>query len=174
VTLLHAELRRLVTLPSLRLTALLTLVVAVLLTYVEAPQQVRYTQAGFLVLGVLATTSSYQGGDEIRVTLLAMPRRLRLYAAKLTTLAALTAPLACCAAYRVHNFGGTVAYLLLTTLLGAATGTLLRRAEAAAVLLLVGYQVICPLLRHDYLPNAPAWALGAVTLAAVAFHRRDA
>lgn len=176
MTLLHAELRKLVTLPSLRLTALLTLLASLLLIYLEAPRPLRYVQAGFLVLGVLAAASEHQGGDQIRATLLAMPRRLRLYAAKVAALAVVAAPVALLAS------APDAGYLVLTALLGGAAGTLIRRAETAAVLVLVVYFIVCPLLRgrFSYLPDhaasgAPAvWAACAVTLAGYVFHRRDA
>ncbi|MEV0563617.1 hypothetical protein [Dactylosporangium sp. NPDC050588] len=170
LTLLHAELRKLLTLPSLRLTVLLTVAVALLLASLDAAQPVRYVQAGFLVLGVLATASEHQGGDQIRATLLAMPRRLPLYAAKVVALAAVTLPVAALVA--LHS----TTHLTLTTLLAAAAGTLVRRAEAAVVLLLVVYYV-GPLLRTTYAPDTTAVATGtllAVAAAAYVFHRRDA
>jgi hypothetical protein len=181
VSILRAELRKLLTLPSLRLTVLLTLAADALLVSVSAPDPLLYVQAGFLVLGVLATASEHQGGDQIRATLLAMPRRLPLLAAKLLTLAAVTAPVAAVAARSAE----ATAYLTLTTLFAAAVGSLLRRAELAAILLLVGYFVACPLLRAasaaaaEGLPDtgaAPAtlWTLAAVLLSGAAFHRRDA
>lgn len=182
----RAELRKLLTLPSLRLTVLLTAAAQALLLAVSAVDPVRYTQAGFVVLGVLAAASEHQGGDQIRATLLAMPRRLPLYATKMLTLAAVTVPLAAAVA------PAATAYLTLSTLLAAAVGTLVRRAEAAAVLLLAGYFVVCPLLRGGapgvaaYLPDtatldpsrggvaAAVWAATAVVLAGCVFHRRDA
>jgi len=101
VNTLRAELRKLLTLPSLRLTALLTWAGTALLAYANVSTAsadglapLGYTQAGFLVLGVLATASEYQAGGQIRTTLLAMPRRLPLHAAKTLTLAAVTLPVA--------------------------------------------------------------------------------
>lgn len=206
MTLLRAELRKLLTLPSLRLTALLTVAATLLLAYVYAAAGERtglgplgYTQAGFVVFGVLAAASEHQGGDQFRATLLAMPRRLPLFAAKMLTLAAVTVPFAAAAAASSTGPAGEVgrataatAYLTLTTLLAAAVGGLVRRAEAAAVLLLVGYFVVCPVLRAwssgvaAYLPDTAAldpsrgaaaatvWTVSAVVLGAAAFHRRDA
>ncbi|MFF5229818.1 hypothetical protein [Dactylosporangium sp. NPDC000521] len=170
LTLPHAELRKLLTLPSLRLTVLLTVAVAVLLASLEAAQPVRYVQAGFLVLGVLATASEHQGGDQIRATLLAMPRRLPLYTAKVVALTAVTLPVATLVA--LHS----AAHLTLTTLLAAAAGTIVRRAEAAVVLLLVVYYV-GPLAHVDPardLAALAAWTLGAGALAGYIFSRRDA
>ncbi|WP_327001643.1 hypothetical protein OHA72_41930 [Dactylosporangium sp. NBC_01737] len=172
----RAELRKLLTLPSLRLTVLLTIAASLVCP-------VQYTQAGFVVFGVLTAASEHQGGDQIRATLLAMPRRWPLFAAKLLTLTAVTAPFAAVVAVT------SAVPLTLTTLLAAAVGGLIRRAEAAAVLLLIVYFVACPLLRARFAPFLPdtatleesrggvaavVWTLTAVVLAGCAFHRRDA
>jgi ABC-2 type transport system permease protein len=209
----HAELRKLLTLPSLRLTALLTWTANLLLTWAYASAESRgeplgidlalaplgYTQAGFLVLGVLAAASEHQAGGQIRTTLLAMPRRLPLQAAKTLTLAAVTLPLAAATAATSTLPAGEAArtpaasaYLTLTALLAAAVASLVRRAEPALVLLLTLYFIAGPLLRtrYDaiaaYLPDTAAldpsrgaaatisWTLSALTLAALTFHRRDA
>jgi len=209
----RAELRKLLTLPSLRLTTLLTWSATLLLTWLYAAAEGRgdplsddpalaplgYTQAGFLVLGVLAAASEHQAGDQIRTTLLAMPRRLPLQAAKFVTLAAVTLPVAAVTAATSHVPAGdiarmptTVAYLTLTTLLAAAVGGLARRAEPALVLLLALYFIADPLLRRRYdavaayLPDTAVlepsegaaatiiWTLSAVTIAALTFHRRNA
>jgi ABC-2 type transport system permease protein len=200
---LRAEWRKLVTLPSLWLTAALTLSATLLLAYVLAAAgqpdgltPLGYTQAGFVAFGVLAAASEHQGGDQIRVTLVAMPRRLPLYAAKMLALAAVTVPFAAAvggvstvAAGEAGRWPAATVYLVLTTLLAAAVGGLVRRAEIAAVLLLAGYFIVFPLLRGRYgaaLPDTAAldpsrgaaataiWAAGAVALAGYAFHRRDA
>jgi ABC-2 type transport system permease protein len=208
-----AEGRKLLTLPSLRLTALLTWIGTLMLAYAYAAAESRgeplgndaglaplgYTQAGFLVLGVLAAASEHQAGGQIRTTLLAMPRRLPLYAAKAVTLAAVTLPLAAATAVTSTVPGGdaaqtpaATAYLMLTTLLAAAVASLVRRAVPAVVLLLSLYFIAGPLLRTRsdtiaaYLPDTAAldpsrgaaatiiWTLSALALAALAFHRRDA
>jgi MYXO-CTERM domain-containing protein len=192
VNAVRAEARKLLTLPSLRLTALLTWSGAVLLAYVDAPDPLSYCQAGFLVLGVLAAASEHQGGGQIRTTLLAMPRRLPLYAAKAGTLAAVTLPVAAVAAVisgEVARAPAATGYLILTTLVGAAAGGLVRRAVPAVMLVLVVYFVAGPLLRDRfaaYLPDTAVvdpsrgaaatviWAAAALGLAALAFHRRDA
>lgn len=203
---LRAEWRKLLTLPSLRLTALLTLAATLLLAAASAAAGQRtglgplgYTQAGFVVFGVLAAASEHQGGDQFRATLLAMPRRLPLFAAKMLTLAAVTAPFAALVAGSSTMPAGqpgrapaATAYLTLTTLLAAAVGGLVRRAEAAAVLLLSAYFVVGPLLRAGapasavYLPDTAAldpsrgaaatavWTALALVLGAVAIRRRDA
>ncbi|MEU4473664.1 hypothetical protein [Micromonospora sp. NPDC023888] len=209
----RAELRKLLTLPSLRRTALLTWAATALLTYAYASAEAHgeplgddtalaplgYTQAGFLVLGVLAATSEYQDGDQIRATLLAMPRRLPLQAAKALALAALTLPVAAAtAATSTLPAGGVAwtpvatAYLTLTALLAAAVASAVRRALPAAIALLGLYFVAGPLLRAGssasaaYLPDTAAldpshgaaatiaWTLSALTLAALIFRRRDA
>jgi ABC-2 type transport system permease protein len=190
VRLFVAELRKLVTLPSLRLTAALTVAATALLTALDLPpsEPIRYTQAGFVVLGVLAATSEHQGGDQFRTTLLAMPRRLPLFAAKVLSLAACCVPLAVLAG-APDEIPFAVVYLTLTALFAAAVGGLVRHAEVAAVLLLTGYFVVGPLLPAGvaaYLPGTAGldpsrgagatavWTACALALAAVAFHRRDA
>ncbi|MEU8088889.1 hypothetical protein AB0B57_35390 [Micromonospora sp. NPDC049101] len=209
----RAELRKLLTLPSLRRTVLLTWAANLLLTSAYASAESRgeplgdnvalaplgYTQAGFLVLGVLAATSEYEEGDQIRATLLAMPRRLPLLGAKALALAALTLPVAAAtAATSTLPADGAAwtpvatAYLTLTTLLAAAVASVVRRAVPAAILLLGLYFVAGPLLRAGpnasaaYLPDTAAldpsrggaatvaWTLCALTLAAAAFRCRDA
>ncbi|MEV5768001.1 hypothetical protein AB0L34_25975 [Micromonospora sp. NPDC052213] len=210
----RAELRKLLTLPSLRLTALLTWTATLLLTFVYASAESRgeplgddaalaplgYTQAGFLVLGVLAAASEYQEGGQIRTTLLATPRRLPLQAVKALALGAVTLPVAVAtAATSTLPAGGATwmpaatAYLTLTTLLGAAVASVVRRAVPAVILLLGLYFIAGPLLRARpgtiaaaYLPDTAAlnpsrgaaatiiWTLSALTLAALTFHRRDA
>ncbi|MEU8183499.1 hypothetical protein AB0B86_22355 [Micromonospora sp. NPDC049047] len=209
----RAELRKLLTLPSLRRTALLTWAATVLLTYAYASAEshgeplgddaalapLGYTQAGFLVLGVLAATSEYQEGDQIRTTVLAMPRRLPLQVAKALALAALTLPVAAATAATstLPADGATwtpaaTAYLTLTTVLAAAFATVVRSAVPAAILLLGLYFVAGPLLRAGstasaaYLPDTAvldpahgavatvAWTFAALTLAALTFRYRDA
>jgi ABC-2 type transport system permease protein len=209
----RAELRKVLTLPSLRLTALLTWVASVLLAYTYAAAESRgepladnaalaplgYTQAGFLVLGVLAAASEHQAGGQIRTTLLAMPRRLPLQAAKAVTLAAVTLPVAIATAAASALPAGdaawipaATAYLTLTTLLAAAVAGLVRHAMPAVMLLLSLYFIVSPLLRARsehvaaYLPDTAAldpargvaatiaWTVVALALAGLAFHRRDA
>ncbi|MEU7751182.1 hypothetical protein [Micromonospora sp. NPDC049171] len=209
----RAELRKLLTLPSLRRTVLLTWAANLLLMSAYASAESRgeplgdnvalaplgYTQAGFLVLGVLAATSEYEEGDQIRATLLAMPRRLPLLGAKALALAALTLPVAAAtAATSTLPADGAAwtpvatAYLTLTTLLAAAVASVVRRAVPAAILLLGLYFVAGPLLRAGpnasaaYLPDTAAldpshgttatiaWTFFALTLAALTFRRRDA
>lgn len=213
MTVIRAELRKLLTLPSLRLTALLTWTAHALLTLVfanatandgasgdaAALAPLRYTQAGFVILGVLAAGSEYQAGGQAATTLLAMPRRLPLQMAKVFALAVVTFPVAAATAATSAMPAGAAslapvaaAYLCLTTLLAAALANLIRRVEAAAVLLLTVYCVAGPLLRDTskataaYLPDTAAldpsrgatatvvWTLTTVAIAAVSFDRRDA
>ncbi|MGQ5264840.1 hypothetical protein ACTWLT_29215 [Micromonospora sp. ZYX-F-536] len=209
----RAELRKLLTLPSLRLTALLTWTANLLLTYMYASAEFHrdslgeaaalaplgYTQAGFLVLGVLAAASEHQECGQIRTTLLAMPRRLPLQAVKAVVLAVVALPVAAVAAATSTLAGGAgtwmpaaTAYLMLTTLLGAAVASVVRRVVPAVILLLGLYFIAGPLLRARtgtnaaYLPDTAAldpshgaaatitWTLCALTLAAVTFRCRDA
>ena len=188
MTAVHAELRKLLTLPSLRRTALLTLAATALLRYASG-SAVGYAQAGFLILGVLAVASEHQAGGQIRTTLLAMPRRLRLYAGKTVALAAATLPVALAAA---AGDPAATAYLVSTTLLAFAAATLVRQAVPAVLVVLGLYFTASPLLRGRwaglgaYLPDTAGWAdprdLTAtaawtaclLAIAAWSFHRRDA
>ncbi len=209
----RAELRKLQTLPSLRLTVLLTWAATGLLAYTYssaashgqvasdevALAPLLYTQAGFLALGALAAASEHQGGAQIRATLLAMPRRLPLQAAKALTLAGVALPAAAATAAISALMAGEPAripaattYLTLTTLLGSAVAVLLRRAVPAVLSLLVLHFVAGPLLRSRfddvaaYLPDTAAvdpgtglaatigWVAAAFAAATAAFHLRDA
>ena len=176
----RAEVRKLLTLPALALTALLTAAAALLLGRPGVP----VTQAGFLILGVLAATHEHQGGGQFRTTLLAVPGRLRLAAAKGVALVLVTTPLAVLVR--------PVAYLVGTTVLAAAAGSLIRHAVPAVGLLLAGYLIAGPVLRGwcpasaAWLPDtaltdpargaaaAAGWTLGAVVGATVVLRRRDA
>ncbi|MEV4764857.1 hypothetical protein AB0J89_19785 [Micromonospora chokoriensis] len=209
----RAELRKLLTLPSLRLTMLLTWGATALLAYAfssaahcrqgacdeAALAPLLYTQAGFLVLGALAGASEHQGGAQIRATLLAMPRRLPLQAAKALTLAGVALPAATVTATTSALVAGesaripaATAYLTLTTLLGSAVAVLARRAVPAVLSLLMLHFVAGPLLRSRfddvaaYLPDTAAvdpgtglaaticWVAAATAAATAAFHLRDA
>ena len=208
---IRAELRKLLTLPSLRLTALLTVAVNLLLCLGYATAKSRgepndnalaplsYAQAGFLILGVLAAASEYQAGGQIHTTLLALPRRWPLQAAKAVTLVAVTLPVAAVATATVALLAGdatrmaaATGYLTLTTVLAASVAGLVRRVIPAMVALLTLYFIIGPLLRSRWhasaawLPETAAmdpsrgavatvvWTLAAMALAGFAFHRRDA
>ncbi|MBB4691048.1 hypothetical protein [Paractinoplanes abujensis] len=209
----RAELDKLITLPALRWVALLTwaaTAVLALAAHRAAPADdpvltaLRWTQAGFLILGVLAATQEYEPGGQIRATLLASPRRYRLAAAKAGAVVAgavalafpivLASPIASAstASTLVAASLSVVAYLAGLTLIGAAAGMLLRNAPAATTTVLTTYLIVCPLARAA-VPGSASWlpdtallepSLGAaaatlwpaITAAAAAaiFRRRDA
>ncbi|MDP9793983.1 hypothetical protein J2S43_002495 [Catenuloplanes nepalensis] len=187
---LRAELLKLWTLPSLRLTALLTLASTALLRWAAGEPgalPLTYTRAGFLVLGVLAVSAEHEAGGQFRTTLLAMPRRLPLLTAKAVTLAAATLPIAAIASLICGTDAATIGYLTLTTLLSAAVTIVLRQAVPAVLLLLGVYFIAGPLLRaHEdlraWLPGdpgqlgtaLPVWTLAAGVVAAAFLRRRDA
>ncbi len=96
-----AELRKLVTLPAMRLTLLVTAAATMLLAYASgranavfdmrvsqvAGWAMMYVQAGFVAFGALAGSSEYLGGQH-RTSLLAVPRRLQHVVAKVVALVA--------------------------------------------------------------------------------------
>ncbi|MEU4420105.1 hypothetical protein AB0F81_05735 [Actinoplanes sp. NPDC024001] len=189
---LRAEIGKLLTLPSLWITALLTLAVTLLLRALDLPGSVLvHTQAGLLVFGVLAATHEYQGGGQIRTTLLALPRRLPLAMNKALALTIVAAPLAATTALLG---GDTSAALPLTAsmLLAAGIGGLLRQAVAGVGVVLTAYLIACPLLRARWpasdpwlpdtalldqaqgLPGALVWTAATLGAAAFALHSRDA
>ncbi|MFI5841816.1 hypothetical protein ACIA8K_19105 [Catenuloplanes sp. NPDC051500] len=185
MTYLRAELLKLVSLPSLAWTAGLTLAATGLLRWAVGEAgalPLTYTQAGFLIFGVLAVSSEHDGGGQIRTTLLAMPRRLPLLGAKAVTLALAVLPVAVVTALTSGVGGRVIGYLVATTLLAGAVTMLLRHPVPAVLSLLLVYYVASPLLQKDWLPGNPAdvgvavlvWALAAAVVAAVTFPRRDA
>ncbi|GAB7036534.1 MULTISPECIES: hypothetical protein [Catenuloplanes] len=190
MTYLHAELLKLWSLPSLRLTVALTLAATGLLRWAAGEPgalPLTYTQAGFLVLGVLAVSSEHEAGAQFHTTLLAMPRRLPLLAAKSLTLAATTLPVAATASLTCG--ADATAYLTLTTLLSAAVTTVIRYPVAALLPLLAVYFIVGPLFREElgsWLPDTmlthasrgtlatTVWTIGVWVLVAVTFTRSDA
>ncbi|WP_202996653.1 hypothetical protein [Paractinoplanes lichenicola] len=200
---MRAELGKLASLPGLRWTASLTWAATALLAFaahraVPAEDPVltalRWTQVGFLILGVLAATQEYEAGGQIRATLLAAPRRNRLAAAKAIAVAVasvvMAAPIVLAPPAPLRP--SWAAYLVGVTLIGVAAGLLFRNALAATTVLLTTYLVACPLLRSyapassPWLPDtallepsrgaaaATLWPLALLTVAALAFRRRNA
>jgi hypothetical protein len=186
---LGAELEKLVTLPSIWLTLMgsfiINLVVAAAFTSVGQQgaagtqsilniglASMGYLQAGFIILGILATCSEYTGG-QIRTTLTTIPWRGYQLSTKYLALAIITIPVSFIIAgsgvlytfirmrdtavvietvTMIQTLAGATGYLTLTTLLSAAIGALLRRTTPALVLLLGYYFIVSPLLR-DFLPG---------------------
>ncbi|MEU8611289.1 hypothetical protein AB0C29_25220 [Actinoplanes sp. NPDC048791] len=172
----RAELLKLATLPALALTVVLTWAVTTLIALVAqgGPDPVPVVRAGFLVLGVLAATSEYDGG-QIHTTLLCTPRRARLQVTKTLVLTLATVPIAVVTVLLAGT--GNPVYLVLTTVLAAAVGTLLRHALAAVVVVLGYYYVLGPFVRDsfdDSLWLPAGWTVAAVLAATVAVVRRDA
>ncbi|MCR3753778.1 hypothetical protein [Lentzea californiensis] len=184
-----AETAKLWSLPASHLTALGTVVASAVLAIAFGAAggtgvldvglaPVAYGQAGFVVLGVVAVTSEYSGG-QIRTTLAAMPRRITQHLAKLVSLALFAVPAAVVTvvagvvvagvvvgdegvlpqfAEALRAVSGAAAYLTLTALLSAAIATVIRRTVPVVAGLLVHYFVIGPLLRDRagfaaYLPD---------------------
>lgn len=186
---LGAELDKLVTLPLiwliLMVTFILNLVVTAAFTSIGLQEaagtqkilniglaSMGYVQAGFIILGILATCSEYTGG-QIRTTLTAIPWRGLQLSTKYLALAIITIPAAFIIAASgilytfimlrdtaevieidamIQTLTGATGYLTLTTLLSAAIGTILRRTTPALVILLGYYFIVSPLLR-DSLPS---------------------
>ena len=174
----RAELRKLVTLPSVQLTAVLIVAATALLRWVDA-EPVPYTQAGFLVIGAFLAV------DSLTASVLAMPRRLTLHVARALTLVFAILPLA--------TVAGSPVYLTATTVLGFAVASVVRQSLAAVLTLLGSHFVAGPVLRAAsadvaaFLPDraawdpattslttAVAWAAAALTVSTYCFVRRDA
>ncbi|OXL83937.1 hypothetical protein BCV73_13190 [Paenibacillus sp. SSG-1] len=181
---LGAELDKLVTLPSIWLTLTGTFILNLLLaaTFTSVGLQgaagtqsilniglasMRYLQAGFIILGILATCSEYTGG-QIRTTLTTIPWRGVQLSTKHLALAIITIPAAFIMAASgvlytftmmrdtavvieidtmIKTLLGATGYLTCTTLLSAAIGALFRRTTPALVVLLGYYFVVSPLTR---------------------------
>ncbi|WP_340688415.1 hypothetical protein LCL61_21025 [Amycolatopsis coloradensis] len=195
---IRAETRKLLSLPATYFTLLGTLGVSAILSTAFSRQDVSpvgHTQAGFIVLGVIAVTSEYSGG-QIHRTLTAMPRRITQHLAKIAALLIVAAPaavLTVLAGGPRSAVVGASAYLTLTTILSATVATVLRWSVPAVAGLLGYYFIAGPLLRDRapfaaYLPDAAShdlrslggsavvlgWVLVAVGISAATFHRRDA
>ncbi|WP_276918476.1 ABC transporter permease [Aneurinibacillus aneurinilyticus] len=186
---LGAELDKLVTLPLIWLTLIGTFILNLVLAaaFTSAGLQgaagtqsilniglasMGYLQAGFIILGILATCSEYTGG-QIRTTLTTIPWRGFQLSTKHLTLAIITIPVAFIIVASgvlyalimmrdtavgfeidtmIKTLVGATGYLTLTTLLSAAIGALLRRTTPALVILLGYYFVVSPLTR-DFQPK---------------------
>ncbi|ERI09272.1 ABC transporter permease [Aneurinibacillus aneurinilyticus] len=186
---LGAELDKLVTLPLIWLTLIGTFILNLVLAaaFTSAGLQgaagtqsilniglasMGYLQAGFIILGILATCSEYTGG-QIRTTLTTIPWRGFQLSMKHLALAIITIPVAFIIVASgvlyalimmrdtavgfeidtmIKTLVGATGYLTLTTLLSAAIGALLRRTTPALVILLGYYFVVSPLTR-DFQPK---------------------
>jgi hypothetical protein len=176
VTTVRSELLKLVTLPALALTVGLTWAVTALITFAAAGAEnpIPLARAGFLVLGVLAAASEYEGG-QLRTTLLGTPRRARLQLVKTLVLALVTAPVAVVTVLLAGR--GDPVYLVLITLIAAGVTTVLRHAPAGVVVVLGYYFLLGPLVRDrfdDSIVGPAGWALAVLLAAGVAVVRRDA
>ncbi|MEY8745929.1 ABC transporter permease [Paenibacillus tundrae] len=195
---LISELYKLVTLPSIWITLISTFVANLFFVaaFTSASTNVLgtagtqsslhiglssmvYLQAGFIILGTLATCSEYAGG-QIRTTLTTVPWRGLQLTMKHVALGILTIPAAfiivtCSMLYPlfilrettvvvqletiIESLVGATGYLTFTTLLSAALGAILRRTTSTLVMLLTYYYVLSPLSRdvipriRDYFPD---------------------
>ncbi|MGK5682768.1 hypothetical protein [Actinoplanes sp. URMC 104] len=191
----RAEVLKLLTLPALRWTIALTWAATALLAFAAhrttphadpITTALRWTQAGYLVFGVLTATQEYEPGGQIRATLLAMPHRWRLTFAKTAATALVTLPLAAPAG------PSTAAYLIGVVLVGAAAGSLSRSPIAGVASAVTLYLLVCPIVRagapsvSPWLPDttltdpshgaaaAAIWPTAATLTAGAFFHRRNA
>lgn len=164
-------------LPAIILALIGALSVSGLLAFAKAGlAPVIYAQAGFVVLGVVAVTSEYQG-RQIYVTLTAMPRRVTQHLSKLVALSIVAAPTAVLVVLVGRVSEGAV-YLVLTTLISASVASVVRRSIPAVAGLLIYYFIISPLL-HDRtsLPGTIGyvmWTVLAVGISTALFRLRDA
>ncbi|MGC5776819.1 ABC transporter permease [Paenibacillus pabuli] len=186
---LRAELDKLVTLPLIWLTLMGTFILNLLLAAAFTSiglqgaagtqsilniglASMGYLQAGFIILGIIATCSEYTGG-QIRTTLATIPWRGIQLSMKHLALTIITVPAAFIIAASgvlytfmmmrdtaveieidtlIKTLAGATGYLTLTTLLSAAIGALLKRTTPALVVLL-GYYFIASPLSRNYLPR---------------------
>lgn len=198
---IKAELSKLYSLPIIWVTLGCTFLVNLLLSYAFSNAglqgltsiqsvleiglaSVSYSQAGFMILGILTVCSEYIGG-QIRTTLTAMPRRgIQLFAALLSlTVVLLPASFIVSASGVLLTrslFSGTEAlvewgnpasamlgvsvYLTLTTLIGATIGIVLRRTLPAVAVMLGYYFIAGPLIREQadfakYFPDTAGVAM---------------
>lgn len=143
---------------------------------------VTWTQCGFFLLGVVAASSEYIGG-QIRTSLIAMPDRVRWRLAATLALAPLalgaglvvvTASVTTMLITTPFSMGevdlgaaarivlSAAVYLTLMAVLSSALGLLLRRAIPAAAILLMYLLIISPLLQSQnwyFLPDIASYTL---------------
>jgi len=197
---LGAELDKLVTLPLIWLTLIGTFILNLALSAaftsvglqgVAGAQSILniglasmgYLQAGFIILGILATCSEYTGG-QIQTTLTAIPWRGFQLSTKYLALAIITIPAALIIAASgvlytfimmrdtavvieidtmIKTLVGATGYLTLTTLLSAGIGAILRRTTPALIVLLGYYFIVSPLTRvplssiKNYFPDTAGY-----------------
>ncbi|MUG86263.1 ABC transporter permease [Paenibacillus timonensis] len=193
---LHAELAKLISLPSVWLTLMGTFILnlGMIAAYVSLGlkeqggsinilnlgiSSMGYLQVGFMILGILATCSEYNGG-QIRTTLAAMPWRGLQFTTKHIAVAIITIPaaflmVASSVLYTwirmrdlavefeigdmIEVIAGATGYLTLTTLLSAAIGAIIKRTTPSLVILLGYYYIVSPLTKGflrsfiSYLPD---------------------
>ncbi|WP_430782671.1 hypothetical protein [Actinoplanes sp. G11-F43] len=176
---LRAEVIKLITLPALAVTAVLIWVATGLLRLADPPGGVlAYSQVGVLVLGALAAGQEFQGGGQIRASLLAVPRRTVLMVTKFTATAVVGGAVALVAAGLAGEPRGA-GRLLSDLLLAVGVGLIVRHPMGATGALLIGSQIGLPLAR-PHLPAGvlavPPWAWTSmiILVAAVALQRREA
>lgn len=201
---LRAEISKLFSLPAIWLVLAATLAFTVLVSVAFAlnagtapasPATVldhgvlalTWTQCGFFLLGVIAATSEYVGG-QIRTTLVAIPDRIaqRLAATTALALPAFAAAVLTAAASTATTLVTTgtalgqvdlalalrltvsaAGYLTLMTVLSSALGFLLRRAVPTAAILLVYLLILSPILQDQrwyFLPDIASYTLWFATV----------
>lgn len=143
---------------------------------------ITWTQCGFFLLGVIASTSEYIGG-QIRTTLVAIPDRIAWRLAATVALVPLafiaglfvvvasiaTILLTAGAAATEVDLGlaariipSAAGYLTLMAVLSSSLGLLIRRAIPAAAILLVYLLILSPLLQGQnwyFLPDIASYTL---------------
>lgn len=184
-----AELIKLRSLPAVALTATATIVATVALSLVLAAhtpaagpteitgRAVVYTQAGFILIGVLAVATEYRG-HQIHTSLLSVPGRTLLLAGKVAAYLILATATSLIAAYAAtiaasHATApsgtpgsplGVAAYLTLIGLYALLATVAIRHVEASLAGLLTLVLIASPLLRSltrltEYLPDRAAATL---------------
>jgi hypothetical protein len=183
----RAEISKLFTLPGFGVTALAAWIVAAGLAAVPPADPIAYAQAAFVVLGILAVTSEYSGG-QVRTSLLGVPRRVELMTAKALALTSASVPAAAVSVLVARlvkpaavssGAAPAIAYLALVALLSAAVAVLTRRTLPALTLVLGWFFIAAPLLREHAPPagrpsaQLVAGTLTALAAAAISFRFRD-